>query len=35
MHDMDFFISEARTAEFCERIAGLACAGGRSVASTR
>ena len=23
MHDMDFFISEARTAEFCERIAGL------------
>jgi anaerobic magnesium-protoporphyrin IX monomethyl ester cyclase len=23
MHDMDFFISEARTAEFCERIANL------------
>ena len=23
MHDMDFFISEARTAEFCERIADL------------
>ena len=23
MHDMDFFIDEARTAEFCERIAGL------------
>ena len=23
MHDMDFFISEARTAEFCERIAPL------------
>ena len=23
MHDMDFFVSEARTAEFCERIAGL------------
>jgi hypothetical protein len=23
MHDMDFFISEARTAEFCQRIAGL------------
>ncbi len=23
MHDMDFFISEARTSEFCERIAGL------------
>ncbi len=23
MNDMDFFISEARTAEFCERIAGL------------
>ena len=23
MHDMDFFISEERTAEFCERIAGL------------
>jgi radical SAM superfamily enzyme YgiQ (UPF0313 family) len=23
MHDMDFFISEARTAEFCDRIAGL------------
>jgi hypothetical protein len=23
MHDMDFFISEPRTAEFCERIAGL------------
>ena len=23
MHDMDFFISEARTAEFCARIAGL------------
>jgi hypothetical protein len=23
MHDMDFFINEARTAEFCERIAGL------------
>ena len=23
MHDMDFFISEVRTAEFCERIAGL------------
>jgi anaerobic magnesium-protoporphyrin IX monomethyl ester cyclase len=23
MHDMDFFISEARTAEFCDRIGGL------------
>jgi len=23
MHDMDFFINEARTAEFCERITGL------------
>jgi tRNA A37 methylthiotransferase MiaB len=23
MHDMDFFINEARTAEFCQRIAGL------------
>ncbi|HYM25690.1 MAG TPA: radical SAM protein, partial [Vicinamibacterales bacterium] len=23
MHDMDFFINEARTAEFCDRIAGL------------
>src|SRR5207237_2123910 len=23
MHDMDFFISEARTAEFCDRIANL------------
>ena len=35
MHDMDFFISEARTAEFAERIAGSGCAGGRSAASTR
>jgi radical SAM superfamily enzyme YgiQ (UPF0313 family) len=26
MHDMDFFISEARTAEFCERIADLGIA---------
>lgn len=26
MHDMDFFISEARTAEFCERIANLGLA---------
>jgi anaerobic magnesium-protoporphyrin IX monomethyl ester cyclase len=26
MHDMDFFISEARTAEFCERIADLGLA---------
>jgi radical SAM superfamily enzyme YgiQ (UPF0313 family) len=26
MHDMDFFISEARTAEFCERIADLGVA---------
>ena len=26
MHDMDFFISEARTAEFAERIAGLGIA---------